>query len=175
MNIKSSKVTVIFIVVLILYTLSCSESLPLYEEPEIPFEYTFGVLNEPYIEYSPNSPYPLILYFGFRHLFDEYLSGEYYRRGYIDIWLADNPSVKKHFEFYDYKPTRTVVLKPGAFYYYNYAWFYNLDDGSELYEHLTGSLIAPNLGNNDVNIPTSFFVSADTINLKAKGEIQIFK
>ena len=153
MNIQHSKVTVIFIVILILYTLSCTESLPLYEEPEVQFEYKFGLLHEPHIPpYTKNSPYPLVFFFSFRHFFDETLSGEYYRSGYIDIWLADKPEVKKHFEFFEYNPKETTVLDPGEFYYYLYFWDYTLDDGSKLYEHLS-------------SIPI----------LKAKGKIQIFK
>jgi len=170
MNIQRSKITVAFIVILILYTLSCSESLPLYEEPEVLFEFNFRLDgNQMYIPYPLNGPFITIFTFDFRHLFDETLTGEYYRRGYIDIWLADKPSIKKHFEFFYYNPKKTALLDPEKWYSYKYFWDQTFDDGSILYEHLSTIPITPSPY---PEIPPPPPVP---INLKAKGEIQIFK
>jgi len=160
MNIQRFKTISIYIVVLILYILSCSESLPLYEEPEIIFEFNFRLIgNSAYIPYPVNTPLATRFTFDFRHLFDETLTSEYYRRGYIDIWLADKPSVKKHFEFFDYNPKEIELLDPKEWYDYRYSWDQIFDDGSILYEHLS-------------RIPTTTSPPVP-INVKAKGEIQI--
>ncbi|KPK95622.1 hypothetical protein AMJ80_04540 [bacterium SM23_31] len=171
MKIQHSKIKVTLIVILILYTFSCSESLPPYEEPEVIFEYNFYLIgNQAWIPYPQNFPVLTRFTFDFRHLFDETLTGEYYRRGYIDIWLVDNPAVKKHFEFLNYNPKINSILDPGEWYNYRYFWDQTFDDGSILYEHLSSIPIAPSPGNPDAPPPPPV-----SINLKAKGEIQILK
>ena len=168
MNIQRFKTISIYIVVLILYTLSCSESLPLYEEPEIIFEFNFRLIgNIAYIPYLVNTPLATRFTFDFRHLFDETLTSEYYRRGYIDIWLEDKPSVKKHFEFFDYNPKKIELLDPKEWYEYQYSWDQIFDDGSILYEHLSTIPITPS-PNPEIPPPPPV-----PINVKAKGEIQI--
>jgi len=160
MNIQRFKTISIYIVVLILYALSCSESLPPHEEPEVIFELNFRLIgNSAYIPYPVNTPLATRFTFDFRHLFDETLTGEYYRRGYIDIWLADKPLVKKHFEFFDYDPKKIELLDPKEWYDYRYSWDQIFDDGSILYEHLS-------------RIPTTTSPPVP-IKVKAKGEIQI--
>ncbi|MFC1555064.1 hypothetical protein ACFL7D_10545 [candidate division KSB1 bacterium] len=110
---------------------SCSESLPVYIEPPLDYQYEFD-LSSKFVEYNAGDPGFLEFTFRFRHLFDETLTEPHFRKGTINLSIPGVKDATKQIEFFEENLNRKYYMDPGKWFSFEVLFDHYLLNGERI-------------------------------------------
>jgi len=165
-NLNQSKSGILLISLLVLlFSLSCEESLPSYSAPSVAIEASLKLQNQSYnviVPYGEEKPELTTFVLGAKNTYEETLDGPSYIRSSVDIYLK-NGETFQHIKTLRYYLSEHITLDPGATFSIPFRWDQKDESGKPMWQY-----IDPNR-----DIPPNSSVS-NPLNFTATGKIRIF-